>query len=405
MEVSWPGVVACRGAPGPSEAGSGDIAGLIVSTPSERAGAEGTGPGGRANILPPLGHFAFLVTWQDELAAFAPAPAVIIANLAATRRWAWFANLAITGGAILLVGVSGLYHLFLAALGQEPPLPPAILVLAAAAAAPVLFTPVRRAITRVLPLDPDSPVGLLALVAVILIVGVQANYQASHDALAAVGAAAQLQPIDVVAQEIPIFLIALLGVGLFTRRSLPETLDRLGIVRPTAWQICAALAVAGLFVALSQGAEYLQLKLDPALAHRLSQATSHYYAGITGLFGIAAIALAPGIAEETFFRGALQPRLGILLAALAFAAIHTQYALTVDTLLVFTLGCGLGLVRRQLNTTAAIVSHASYNALAGIGLPDWLLGWAIATEVALVVGAVALWYLSRRAGGITPKPS
>jgi len=367
------------------------------------ARSEPTGPRRPANILPKLVHFAFLVTWQDELAAFAPAPAVIIANLAASRRWAWFANLAIAGGAILLVGVSGTYHLVLAALGQEPPLPPAILVLAAAVAAPVLFTGVRRGLARVIPLDPQSPVGLLALVAVILIVGVQANYQASHDALAAVRDSAQLQPIDVVLQEIPILLLALLGVGLFTRRSLPGALERLGIVRPALWQICAALAVAGLFVAISQGAEYLQLKLDPALAHRLSQATSHYYAGITGLFGIAAIALAPGIAEESFFRGALQPRLGVVIAALAFAAIHTQYALTIDTLLVFTLGCGLGLVRRQLNTTAAIVSHGAYNALAGVGIPDSVLVWAMAAEVVLVGGAIALWYLGRRDGLSTAK--
>ena len=328
---------------------------------------------------------------------------MIIANLAVSRRWAWFANLAIAGGAILLVGVSGVYYLLLGLLGEGAPLPAAILVLAAGMAAPVLFTPVRRVIARVLPLEPESPVGTLALVAVILIVGLQANYQASHDALAAVRASAQLQPIDVVVQEIPILVLALLGVGLFTRRSLPATLERLGIVRPAPWQVCAALAVAGLFVAASQGAEYLQLKLDPALAHRLSQATSHYYAGITGVFGIAAIALAPGVAEETFFRGALQPRLGVLLAALAFAAIHTQYALTVDTLLVFTLGCGLGLVRRQLNTTAAIVSHASYNALAGIGIPDWLLVWAIAAEAIFVLAAVGLWFLGRRGAAITPK--
>jgi membrane protease YdiL (CAAX protease family) len=357
----------------------------------------------RANILPPLLHFAFLVTWQDEFAALAPAPAVIIANLAASRRWAWFANQAIAAGAILLVGVTGLFHLILAALGQEQPLPPAILVIAAAAAIPVLFTTVRRRLTRLLPLDPDSPVGLLALVAVILIVGVQANYQASHDALAAVANSAQLQPIDVVAQEIPILLLAFLGVGLFTRRSFPRALDRLGIVRPAPWHVCAALAVAGLFIALSQGAESLQQLLDPALAHRLSQATSHYYAGITGLAGIAAIAIAPGVAEESFFRGALQPRLGVLLAALAFAAIHTQYALTVDTLLVFTLGCGLGLVRRQINTTAAIVSHATYNALAGIGIPDALLLWAIVVEVLLVAAAVVLWYLGRGTHAIAPK--
>ncbi|MDQ6919407.1 MAG: CPBP family glutamic-type intramembrane protease [Candidatus Dormibacteraeota bacterium] len=321
---------------------------------------------------------------------------MVIANLALRYRSAWYANLAIAGGAVLIVGAGGLYHLLLAALGQEPALPPAILLAAGFVAAPALFTSARRRLARLIPLDPASPVVLLALVAVVLIVGIQLNYQASHDALAAVKGSPQLQPIDVVAQEIPILFLAFLGVGLFTRRSFPATLERLGLVRPAPWHIFAALGVAGLFVAVSQGAEYLQQVLDPALAHRISQATSHYYAGITGIAGITVIAFAPGIAEESFFRGALQPRLGMILAALAFAAIHSQYALTVDTLLVFTLGCGLGIVRRQLNTTAAIVSHAAYNALAGIGLPDNLLIWAIAAEGIIVAVTVTLWYVGRR---------
>jgi membrane protease YdiL (CAAX protease family) len=350
----------------------------------------------RPNILRPLAHIAFLVTWQDTLAYLSPAPAIVIANLAVGERWAWFVNLAIAGGAVLFVGVTGAYHLGLSQTGAEAPLPPAILLLTALAAAPVLFTGARRRLARVLPLDPESPIAMLALVAVILIVGVQANYQASHDALAAVNGSAQLQPIDVVVQEIPILLLAFLGVGLLTRRSPAAAMVRLGLVRPALWQIFAALAVAGVFVAISQGAGYLQQVLDPALANRLNQATSHYYAGITGLAGIAAISIAPGVAEESFFRGALQPRIGLLLTALAFAAIHTQYALTLDTLLVFGLGCALGLIRRQLNTTAAIVTHAGYNALAGIGISIAVLPLAIATEVILVVAAVGLWYLGRR---------
>jgi uncharacterized protein len=343
-----------------------------------------------------LGHLALLVTWQDELAALAPVPAVLIANLAYGQRWARFANLAITAGAILLVGASGLYHLLLAMAGAERPLPPAILVLAAGIAAPLLARPVRQRLARVIPLDPDSPLCMLALVAVVLIVGVQANYQASHDALAVVSGSAQLQPVDVVAQEIPILLLALLGAGLFTRRSPGGTFRRLGIVRPAPWQLLAALAVAGFFVAASQGAEYLQQQLNPALAQRLNQATSHYYGGITGVAGIAVIALAPGIAEEAFFRGALQPRLGILLAALAFTAVHTQYALTVDTMLVFALGCCLGLVRRRLNTTAAMASHAAYNALAGIGIPDPLLVYAILAEFLVIAAAIGFWQVARR---------
>jgi uncharacterized protein len=322
---------------------------------------------------------------------------VVIANLAVRHRWARLANLAIAGGAVGLVGVSGAYNLLLALATQEPSwLPPAILVLTAAIAAPILLSPVRARLARFLPLEPSSPVALLALVAVILIVGLQANYEAGHDALATVGASAQVQPIDILGQELPLLVLALFGVGLFTRRTVPEVLGRLGVVRPRAWQLVTALAVAGLFLAVSQGAQELQRALDPALADRLQHATSHYYGGINGWFGIAVIALGPGIAEEAFFRGALQPRLGIWLAALAFAAVHTQYALTIDTLLVFFLGAALGLVRRQLNTTAAMTTHTAYNALAGIGIPLAWLPWAVPVEAALLVTAGLLWWASRR---------
>jgi hypothetical protein len=275
-------------------------------------------------------------------------------------------------------------------------LPPLILLASVALAAPLMSRPVRERLARLLPLDPDSPPTLLAMVGVVLLVGIQADYQAGHDALAAVSKAAQLQPIDVLAQELPLLILAVLGVGLFTRRSLPAALERLGVVRPAAWQVAAALAVAGLFLALSQAAEYAQQVLDPALAQRLNSATSHYYAGISGVTGIAVIALAPGIAEELFFRGALQPRLGLLVAAVAFAAVHTQYALTIDTLLVFVLGLGLGLIRRRLNTSSSILAHASYNGLAAIGVPTLLLPFAIAAEVALVLGTLLLWLDSRR---------
>jgi uncharacterized protein len=340
---------------------------------------------------------AFLLAWQDEVVALAPVPAVVIANLAVRREWARLTNLAVCAGAVLLTGLSGLFNLLQALGGSQGSnlLGPAILVLTAAIAAPLLLSGPRARLARFLPFDPDSPVMLLALIGVILVVGFQANYQAGHDALATVSGSSQVQPIDILGQEVPLLLLALLGAGLFTRRDLPSVLARLGVVRPAPWQVVAALALAGAFLAVSQGAQELQRLLDPGLADRLEQATTHYYAGINGVLGIAVIALAPGIAEEAFFRGALQPRTGIWLAALAFAAVHTQYALTVDTALVFLLGAALGLVRRQLNTTAAMTAHAAYNALAGIGIPTLLLPWALPAEALLILIAGVLWWAAR----------
>ena len=44
--------------------------------------------------------------------------------------------------------------------------------------------------------------------------------------------------------------------------------------------------------------------------------------------GILTLGLAAGIGEETLFRGALQPRFGLLITSLLFALLHSQYGIT-----------------------------------------------------------------------------
>ena len=72
---------------------------------------------------------------------------------------------------------------------------------------------------------------------------------------------------------------------------------------------------------------------------------------------------AAGIGEEILFRGAAQPRLGLPLTALLFAAVHTQYTVSPALVHIFVTGLLLGVVRRRANTTTAIAVHASYNFL------------------------------------------
>lgn len=326
----------------------------------------------------------------------APIPAVLLANLAVRERWAWFANQAVACGAVVAAGGAGLATL---ATDRSRAVPGAILLAAALAAVPFLFRRVRAHAGRLLPLDPASPITMLAIVGVILLVGLQLQYQAGTDALAAIGRSPQVRPLDILLQELPLLLIALFSVGWLIRRPPREVLSRLGVVRPAGWHLTLGLVIAGLFFAVTQGAEHLQEAIDPVQAQRLSQATGHYYGGISGAFGIAVIAVAPAVAEEGLFRGALQPRLGILVAAVAFAAMHSQYGLTVDTLLVFTLGAGLGLLRRHLNTTTAMVTHAGYNAVAAIGLAGSLLTVAGFVEAGLGAATIGLFHLSKRSTG------
>ena len=114
--------------------------------------------------------------------------------------------------------------------------------------------------------------------------------------------------------------------------------------------------------------------------------------GATLPCAIVTLALAAGICEETLFRGALQPRLGILLTSILFASVHTQYGLSFDVIGVFVLSCGLGLLRRFANTTTSIVCHVSYDLLVGIGIGLALLPWALLAEVLMVL-LLAVAYL------------
>jgi membrane protease YdiL (CAAX protease family) len=64
-------------------------------------------------------------------------------------------------------------------------------------------------------------------------------------------------------------------------------------------------------------------------------------------------------------RGALQPRLGLLLSSLLFAALHVQYTwFGMGT--VALLGMLLGYLRQRTNTTTAIAVHAAYDVIAAL---------------------------------------
>ena len=59
--------------------------------------------------------------------------------------------------------------------------------------------------------------------------------------------------------------------------------------------------------------------------------------------------------------------LGIWVTSLLFAIVHTQYGLSVATVLIFIVGYVLGIIRRRQNNTVAILLHAAYNFLLGLG--------------------------------------
>lgn len=344
-----------------------------------------------------------LVAGLDLSLYLLPLPLILLANLAELpagrlapplaerlRQGSW-AVLALIGAGTMIVG--------LGALATGNGRAPYVLALLTGGVVCVglISEPARAAVARILPIDPASPLDALALALTVVMVSMQIGTQLSGDVLAQVASTAQrLGPADLVLQEIPFLLAGLLGVGLLVRRSPGQALARLGLVRPEAWQVVLALAAAGVFYAFSSGMDVAAQVLTPGLAHKVTQATDRIFGQLNTPLGIATIALSAGICEETLFRGALQPRLGLLWTAIVFAVIHSQYGLSLDALAVFLLAIGLGLLRRFTNTTTTIVCHTAYNAAVGAQLGQIFFGPSVVVEAVLL--AVLGGFLIRRQG-------
>lgn len=267
------------------------------------------------------------------------------------------------------------------------------------AAAAIASRPVRQRVARWLPIDPDNPVHALALALSMILFGTDLAVILFTDVLATVKSQPPLTVADLLFQDTPLLIFALAGVGLFIRRELPGAWRRLGLVLPAWWQLVIALAAAGVFFAFGQGMDALSHGWTPGVARNVDEATDHVFGQLLGgPVGILALALVPGLCEELLFRGALQPRIGLVATALLFTSFHTQYAISLDTAAVLVIALGLGVIRKYTNTTTSCTCHIGYNLLVGVGVAGSVLSAALAIELALIgVSAYAIWTNRRRA--------
>jgi uncharacterized protein len=321
---------------------------------------------------------------------------VIAANASVGKPWAHHATAILAGllaGAVFLFGV---FDMTVAGSVHNPLAVDIGIMVTGLAAAGLACKPVREWAARLIPIDPDNPVHSLALVLGVILLGTQIASLAFTNVLAA---DQQLPPLnigDLLGQEVPFLVIALAGVGLWVRRNLAASADRLGVVVPAWWHVVLALAAAGVFFGIGQLSGYLSYKLTPGISQQVDQSSQHLFGALSGgLVGIIALAIIPGICEEILFRGALQPRFGLLLTAVLFAAIHTEYGLSIDVLAILVIALGLGAIRKYTNTTTSMVCHVTYNLLVGLSLGGAILVAGIGVEVVLVaVVGYVLW--SRR---------
>jgi CAAX protease family protein len=330
-----------------------------------------------------------------------PLPLVILANVALGRRWAQLEIgivAGVTAGIAFLIGaldLAGASTTTAGASGQSTvPVDVGIMATAVVAAA-LASKPIRERVSRILPIDPDNPIHALALVLAVLLFGTQVTSIAFTSLTAA--NQAPLSVGDLIAQETPFLILAAAGVGIFIRRNASQAAARLGLVAPAWWHIVLALAAAGAFFAFGQAMDALSHAWTPGVARQVDTTTQQLFGGLGGPVGIAVIALAPGICEEILFRGALQPRLGLIATAILFTSIHTQYGLSLAALSVLVIALGLGLIRKFTNTTTSSICHISYNLLVGIGVAGSQVDVAVAIEALLVaVSVYAIWSNRRR---------
>ncbi|HZG68514.1 MAG TPA: CPBP family intramembrane glutamic endopeptidase, partial [Herpetosiphonaceae bacterium] len=156
---------------------------------------------------------------------------------------------------------------------------------------------------------------------------------------------------------------ALVAVGFPVVRTFGDALRRLGLVRPTARQVIGAI---GLAILLVGGAWLLDIGIgwlwDTMGWQRTdAEAFERLLGAAISPVGAVLIGITAGLGEEMVVRGALQPRLGLLLSNLFFTSLHAfQYGF--DALLsVFVIGLVLGIVRARSNTTTSSIVHGVYD--------------------------------------------
>lgn len=235
----------------------------------------------------------------------------------------------------------------------------------------LLIPALRRMIARVLPIRSDHMVHTASLsfsmfIWIYFFFFIALGLDTISKLTAAPGEVANPMP-ELWAQQITFFLIALIGVGWLTRRNLGESLHRLGLVLPTPRQVLIGIGSGLLLVAgallLENLAHWIGFTQDPHVEKLTEELLGPLYGSV---WGILTLGLSAALGEEAIFRGALLPRFGLILTTLLFTLLHSNYGLSLSTLVVFLVGLVLGLLRNRYNTSTTMVVHATYNISLGI---------------------------------------
>jgi membrane protease YdiL (CAAX protease family) len=224
----------------------------------------------------------------------------------------------------------------------------------------------RKLLARYTPFDPTSPIdltGLAILLALMAFLAVSMFYaDGDTDTVSSTSTASLV--VSLVSTMIMFVSLAYIAVGYRIWRTGREATERLGLRIPGVKTILIGFAfVVPVMISNMIGGILTQV-LQPNMTDDLEKTLDTMTQGIQNPAGALLIGLTAGIGEELFFRGALQPRFGIVITAAAFALMHQQYELSWVLAGMFGIGILLGIERKRYGTVAAIVTHATMNIIA-----------------------------------------
>lgn len=227
------------------------------------------------------------------------------------------------------------------------------------------WKPIRQALSRVLPLRPESAIQALALVFCGYLVG-NTLYTLSGGLEELAQLTEEVSIFAVLLQNLGFALLAFLGVGLFIRRGNEAVQERLGLQRLTWAQVGEGLGWVVVLVLLEIGVTAVWVWLNPSQLELVESLNGQLLGGINSLGQWFTLALATGLGEELLFRGALQPAFGLGFTAVLFAVAHIQYGFSPATVLILLIGLILGWLRQKHHTTMTIFIHFGYNFSLGL---------------------------------------
>jgi membrane protease YdiL (CAAX protease family) len=234
----------------------------------------------------------------------------------------------------------------------------------------LLIPGVRRLAGRLLPIDPANRVHAASLSLSLLVfvqIGVTLGIGLENLSRTEMQSTLSESLAQLWSQDLLLALLAFIGVGWLTRRNGKEAMQRLGLTRTSAGDLLKGVVIGLVLMAFSMVLEHWASSKEWLYDPNVEKWTEKLLAPLfESVFGILTLGLAAALGEESLFRGALQPRFGLVYTTILFALVHANYGLSLATLVVFAVGLILGLIRIRYNTVVSMTVHATYNIGLGV---------------------------------------